>query len=89
MAEITLGGKSKTISTLKVNIGRKSYSIPLAGSLTIAEMKAFQNGADGFDFFGKYIPEDVISQLTMDEFKALSEAWKSASSEDSGVELGE
>lgn len=89
MAEITLGGK-KEIKTLKVNIGKKSYSVPLAGSLTIAEMKQIKDGTeDGFDIFGKYIPKEVTDMLTVDDFKVLSDAWKKASSEESGVELGE
>ena len=74
---------------MKVNIGKSSYSIPLAGSLTIAEMKKFKDDEDGFSFFGKYIPMEVLEALTMDEFKALSEAWKNSSSEDSNVPLGE
>lgn len=88
MAEITLGNK-KEIKTLKVNIGKSSYSIPLAGSLTIAEMKKFKDDEDGFTFFGKYIPMDILESLTMDEFKALSEAWKDTSSDVSNVPLGE
>ena len=79
MAEITLGQKTE-LKVLKVNIGKKAYSIPLAGSLTIAEMKRFQTDEDGFTFFGKYIPMEVLEGLTMDEFKALSDAWKAASS---------
>lgn len=88
MAEITLGGK-KTVKSLKVNIEDKSYNIPLTGSLTIAEMEKFKDDEDGFSFFGKYIPMNVLKSLTMDDFKALTEAWKKASSEESGVDLGE
>lgn len=88
MAEITLGSK-KEVKVLKVNIGKNTYSIPLAGSLTIAEMKKFKGDEDGFTFFGKYVPVDVLEALTMDEFKALSEAWKNASSDESHVPLGE
>lgn len=88
MAEITLGAK-KEVKTLKVNIGKSSYSIPLAGSLTIAEMKKFRDDEDGFSFFGKYVPMEVLEGLTMDEFKALSDAWKNASSTESNVPLGE
>ena len=87
MTEITLG--SKTIKTLKVNIGDSAYSIPLAGSLTIAEMKKFQKDEDGFSFFEKYIPRKILESLTMDEFKELSEAWKVASADGSNVPVGE
>ena len=88
MAEITLGNKNE-VKTLKVNIGKKAYNIPLAGSLTIAEMKKFKSDEDGFTFFGKYIPMEVLEDLTMDEFKALSEAWKKASSGESDIPVGE
>ena len=90
MAEITLKGKSEEINVLTVKIGKKSYNVPLSGSLSIKEMRAMSKGSeDGFDFFGKYIPEEVLDELTMDEFKQLSEAWKSASAEAAGVDVGE
>ena len=88
MAEITLGGK-RTVKSLKVNIGDKSYSVPLSGSLTIAEAQDLKDNGDGFTFFEKYIPKNVVESLTMEEFRELSKAWKQASEEDSGVELGE
>lgn len=88
MAEITLGS-NKEINTLRVNIGDSTYSVPLAGSLTIAEMKKFAKEEDSFEFFAKYIPHKVLDALTMDEFKALSTAWKDASAEGSKVPVGE
>lgn len=87
MKEITLGGKES--KSLKVNIGESSYEVPLAGSLSIAEMKKFQKDEDGFSFFEKYIPKKVLENLTMGDFKALSEAWKKASSETGDIPLGE
>ena len=88
MKEITLGSAKKQ-KTLKVNIGDKSYSVPLAGSLTITEMRKFKDEEDGFTFFEKYIPKKVIESLTMDDFTALSEAWKEASAGDGDPPLGE
>lgn len=88
MSEITLGS-AKEIKTLKVNIGKATYTVPLAGSLTIAEMKKFQKDEDGFTFFEKYIPKKVLESLTMDEFKMLSEAWKNSSSSEGDPDLGE
>ena len=65
MAEITLKGKSDTTKVLKVNIGEKTYSVPLSGSLSIKEMRAMSKGdEDGFDFFSKYIPAKVLESLT-------------------------
>lgn len=90
MAEITLKGKSDEMKVLKVNIGKKTYSVPLSGSLSIKEMRAMSKGdEDGFDFFSKYIPTEVLESLTMDEFKALTDAWREASAGKTESELGE
>ena len=90
MREITLTSENERINVLKVNIGKKTYSVPLSGSLSIREMKAMRDGTeDGFDFFGRYIPQDVLETLTMDQFNALNEAWKEASSEKTDASMGE
>lgn len=92
MREITLGNK-KEVSALKVNIGKDTYSIPLTGSFTIAEMEKIKDeikdDKEGYAFFAKYIPLDILKSLTISEFKELTEAWKSASEEESGIGLGE
>jgi hypothetical protein len=90
MREITLTNENEQINVLKVNIGKETYSVPLSGSLSIREMKAMRDGTeDGFDFFGRYIPQDVLETLTMDQFNALNEAWKEASSEKTDASMGE
>jgi hypothetical protein len=90
MREITLTNENEQINVLKVNIGKKTYSVPLSGSLSIREMKAMRDGTeDGFDFFGRYIPQDVLETLTMDQFNALNGAWKEASSEKTDASMGE
>lgn len=89
MAEIKLGSK-RALETLKVKIGDKEYNVPLAGSLTMAELRALRNeDSDGFPFFEKYIPPEVLDTLTLDEFKQLNNAWKKTSEKVSGVDLGE
>lgn len=88
MAEITLGRK-ETLETLKVNIGKDSYSIPLMGSLTLAETRALAKADDEFAFFKKYIPEDVIDSLAINDLKALTTMWKAESEKASDVDLGE
>jgi hypothetical protein len=88
MAEITLGRK-ETLETLKVNIGKESYSIPLMGSLSLKETRALATADDEFAFFKKYIPEDVIDSLAISDLKALTEAWKEESEKASDVDLGE
>ena len=90
MREITLTNENKQINVLKVNIGKETYSVPLSGSLSIREMKAMRDGVeDGFDFFGRYIPQDVLETLTMDQFKELNKAWKEASGEKADADMGE
>ena len=89
MAEITLKN-SDEVKVLKVNIGKESYSVPLSGSLSIREMRAMVDGSeDGLDFFKRYIPEEVLESLTMDEFKVLNNAWKDASAQQTDATMGE
>ena len=88
MREITLGNANK-LKTLKVNIGEKTYSVPLAGSLTISEVQELSVKEDGYTFFEKYIPKKVLNSLTVDDMKALTEAWKEASAGDSQPDMGE
>lgn len=89
MAEITLKN-SDEVKVLKVNIEKESYSVPLSGSLSIREMRAMVDGSeDGFDFFKRYIPEEVLESLTMDEFKVLNNAWKDASAQKTDATMGE
>ncbi len=89
MKEITLNNNE--LKVLKVNIGKESYNVPLLGSLSTKEARAFTTGdtADGFEFFGKYIPQEVLDSMTMDDFQALSEAWKEASADKTDVTPGE
>ena len=88
MNEITLGGKSE-IKTLKVNIGEKSYNVPLAKSLSIKEARAMKDSDDGLEFFAKYIPLKILEGLTVDEVATLSEAWRDASFPKDDVTAGE
>ena len=88
MAKITLGNKELR-ETLKVNIGKKSYSIPLMGSLSLAETRALAKADDEFAFFKKYIPEDVLDSLALNDLKTLTSVWKEESEKASGVGMGE
>jgi len=88
MAEITLG-RTETLETLKVNIGKETYSIPLMGSLSLKETRELAKAKDEFAFFKKYIPEDVIDSLSVNDLKALTEVWKDESEKAAGVDLGE
>lgn len=89
MKEITLGGKPKELKVLKVNIGEKSYSVPLAGTLTPKELAAMDTPAKTLAFLEKYIPKKVAEALSVDDYNTLVYAWRDASKEASGVSVGE
>lgn len=72
---------------IKVKIEGKEYSIPLATSLKVKEVKALikltkkdqDEQLDGFiEFFKKYIPEQVIEDLPMSALNQLINAWSAA-----------
>ena len=73
---------------LVVKIFDKEYSIPLASSLKVKEVKAIMaltkleddEKLNGFiDFFKSYIPEDVIEELPMSSLTQLMNAWSGSS----------
>ena len=88
MAEITLGNAQKK-KELTVNIVKKTYKVPLSGSLTFAEVKKIKDSDDPFALFREHIPDDVIDNLPIDDLRALSEAWKAESAKENQPEPGE
>ena len=84
------GKKLDSIDVLKVQISGKEYSVPLAKHLPYKYLRLLKDGTDMdgiFKLFSNYIPEEVLDEFTIDDFKVLMEAWATASKED-GVELG-
>lgn len=88
MREITLGAK-KEVPVLKVNIGDKSYPIPLAGALTPKKIAALNTEAKTINWFKQFIPTEVAEELTINDWNELITAWGEASREDSGMTPGE
>lgn len=87
----------KPTEVLKVQIDDKSYSVPLASSLSFADAKAFgeiegkpvmEQLDFAMGFFARYIPHEVLDMLSCGELKELFEAWTEASGEE-GELLGE
>lgn len=84
---------------LVVNIGDKSYKLPLATSLPYKKVKKLIGLANKEDvmeqlsafieFLKEYIPEDVIEDLPVSALNQLASAWSGASTNESGQELGE
>lgn len=89
MKEITLGGQPKEMKVLKVNIGDKSYEVPLGGMLKPRELSAMDTTEKTIEFLEKYIPKKVVENLCMDDYNALIRAWGDATKEASGMSVGE
>lgn len=87
MAEFTL--KRHEAKTLKVNIDDKSYYIPLSGSMKPKDVAKLDTVEATLEFMKKYIPEEVIDELTQDEYNSIVNAWGEASRAASGLKQGE
>ena len=87
MREITLGNR-KEIEVLKVNIGEESYTVPLAGSLSVKEANAINSEEKAVAFLQKHIPKKVLENLTVDDLNALVNAWYGESTKN-GAKVGE
>jgi hypothetical protein len=92
MKEITLKAPKEV---LKVNIGDKSFSIPLGSSLPFEKMmKLTKSKGDErlqmmFDFLAENIPENILSILTMGEISQILKAWSEETEKVSGATPGE
>lgn len=89
MAKKVTLGEHKNIDVLTVEIGKKTYSVPMAGGMKRKELKALKDEESVFNMFAKYIPEDVLDELTVDEYNQLAQAWIDANEEKNGAPLGE
>lgn len=77
MTEFTLKPQEK--KTLKLNIGDKSFHIPLGGSLTPAEAATLDTFKGTREFYNQYLDQEVIDVLTIDDYNAITKAWREAS----------
>lgn len=77
----------------------RAYRVPLAGSMTVADLNAFRAASkdEGNDFamldffvgyFGKHVPKSVIESMSRDDVQTLITAWDEASGA-GGVSQGE
>ena len=87
---IKIGGRQK-LNTLSVEIMGKTYSVPLAGSMKRKELLALKDGSEEAvsNMFAKHIPEAVLDELTLDEYRQLVDAWSEASDDEQGSSVGE
>ena len=92
MKEITL---EQPKEVLKVNMGDKSFSIPLAGSIPFTELAKFRAEVKidklnaMMNLLSEYIPDEIFKGLTTDQIKTILEAWTEASQIETGVTPGE
>lgn len=86
--KIKLGGE-KVKETLAVEIGSKTYNVPLARSMKRKELIALKDEESVFQMFAKYIPSDVLDDLTMDEYQQLAQAWTDSNEAENGATMGE
>lgn len=79
MASFTL--EKKEPNWFELNIGKDSFKIPLADSLTYDEAKSFEDQSiDSLvGFFGKYIDKKIAAALTLNDWKTIMQAWQDAS----------
>ena len=79
------------IEVVEVAIGKKTYKIPLAKYLPYKAIKKLRNDNDidaVMEILSKYIPMEVLDELTMDSIKQILEAWSEASNDDTDDNLG-
>lgn len=83
---------------LNIEIDNKTYKIPLSRSLKIKEVRKLMkttklDGGDQFDFmvefFGRYLGEEIVEELTTGDLIEIINLWKKANEEVEGLTLGE
>ena len=84
---------------LNIEIEKKNYKIPLANALKLKELRKLikANKLESeeeqleflMDFFGKYLGEDTIGELTIAQIYELFTLWQKANEEAGGISLGE
>lgn len=85
--KVTLGGQNANV--LAVEIEKKTYSVPLAGSMKRKDVLALKDEESVYAMFARYIPSEVLDDMTVDEYNQLAQAWADANAEESGASLGE
>ena len=92
MAQLNLNNKQyDKKDCLAINIGDKTYNMPLANAMPVKVLKKLTKDADIdtiLTTLSPYIPEKVLDELSMVDLKSIFDAWGEASKEVTGVELG-
>ena len=87
MAKISLN--NKPIEVLDIEIGDKTYKIPLGSSLPLKKAKAIKDEESVMEFLREYMPEAVVDNLTIAQLAQIMNAWSEETKKASGISLGE
>ena len=87
MAKINLN--NKPIEVLDIEIGDKTYKIPLGSSLPLKKAKAIKDEESVMEFLREYMPEAVVENLTIAQLAQIMNAWSEETKKASGISLGE
>ena len=87
MAEVTL--KKRDTEVLKINIGDKTYSLPLGGSIPYKQLKKLKTEDGIFEFLSAHLPTEIMDVLSTEDIKTIFSAWGEATKKQSGLKLGE
>ena len=87
MAKINLN--NKPIEVLDIEIGDKTYKIPLGSSLPLKKAKAIKDEESVMEFLREYMPEAVVDNLTIAQLAQIMNAWSEETKKASGISLGE
>lgn len=83
---------------LTIEIEEKKYNIPLAQTLKLKEIRKLMKALKGseedqleamFDFFGAYMGEDILDEMTTADVMEIFDLWKKANDTQGGPSLGE
>lgn len=87
MAKINLN--NKLIDVLEIDIGDKTYKIPLGSSLPLKKAKTIKDEESVMEFLREYMPEKVVDNLTIAQLAQIMNAWSEETKKASGISLGE
>ena len=85
---VKIGGQG-VVDTLSVEIGKETYSVPLAGSMKRKELLSLKDEESVYNMFARYIPAEVLDEMTVDESNQLANAWSDANINKDDASLGE
>lgn len=92
---VTIGADRPTLEVITAE--GETYHVPLLASLKPERAKDLTDALSGdgdsrailMDFFGEYIPKEVMDETTLGDQLALAKAWNEESEQASGLLMGE